>query len=49
MKNSKKASSNAAKARGKKASLKALKPKRATSKELRQVVGGQGGPKRPPV
>lgn len=54
VKNKGRSASNAAEARRKKASsslsLKTLKPKQATSEELRQVVGGQGpGKKGPPT
>ena len=50
IKNKGRSSSNAAEARRKKASsLKTLKPKQPTSEELRQVVGGLGSGKRPPV
>jgi len=43
----KKPTKNAAQTRGKKvSSLKTLKPKKASSAELRQVVGGQGIPKK---
>ncbi len=47
IKNKGRSSSNAAETRRKKVfSLKTLKPKQATSAELRQVVGGQGSGKK---
>ena len=51
IKNKGRSSSNAAEARRKKASsLRTLKPRQATSEELRQVVGGLGsGKKGPPT